>query len=141
MAKKITFKEGDSILCPFCKQARILTHAATVDNTREEIDALGAMECGCGEARLFQNKKKSTDNVPQLLDSFIEFCQFEKGSDAAVKAEASTECIKDTCFAVIDGKAERITLSIKEVKVKLSLNKDKQLEMKLESKKGFTTTT
>lgn len=141
MAKKITFKEGDSVVCPFCKQARILTHSATIEDTAEERATLGALECGCGEARIFQNKKKSKDNVPQLLDSFIEFCQIEENSEAANLVNASTESIKDACFAIIDGKAEKITLIIKGVKVKLSLNKDKQLEMKLESKKGFVATT
>lgn len=141
MAKKITFKEGDSVICPFCKQARILTHSATIENTAEEMATLGALECGCGEARIFQNKKKSKDNVPALLDSFIQFCQFGESSEAATQANAATEFIKTACFAVIDGKAEKLTLSVKEVKVKLSLNKDKQLEMKLESKKGLVTTT
>lgn len=141
MTKKITFREGDSIICPFCKQARMLTHSATIENTPEEMEALGALECGCGEARIYQNKKKSKDNVPALLDSFIEFCQFGESADAATQAEASTEFIKTACFAVIDGKADKLSFSVKEVKVKLSLNKDKQLEMKLESKKSHTTTT
>ena len=141
MANKITFREGDSVVCPFCNQTRMLTHSAIIEATAEARATLGALECGCGEARIFQNKKKSKDNVPALLDSFVEFCKFGESTDAATQAKASTEFIKTACFAVIDGYADKLTLNVKEVKVKLSLNKDKQLEMKLESKKGLTTTT
>lgn len=137
--EKVLMFEGESVTCPFCGQSRILTHNVMVQPNAEDNDAriVGAMECGCGDAREFQQCKKNKDNVPTIIDDFLNFCEAENISDAA----SAVDCIRNACFAIIDGAVNKIVITFKEVKMKMVLNSDKQLEMKTDYKKGFTRTT
>lgn len=135
----ILIEEGKSVVCPFCGQSRILTHNIYISPNKEDNDfkVIGAMECGCGDARRFQQRKKNKDNVPTIIDDFLNFCEAENISDAAI----AVDCIKNACFAIIDGVVDKIVITFKEVKMKMALNSDEQLEMKTDYKKGFTRTT
>lgn len=133
---KILIEAGASLICPFCGQARTLMHNIYIDDTPESRDEAAALECGCVEACQYRNRKKSKDNVPMLLDGFLDFCEREDQTDASPVCDS----IKRLAFDIIDEFVGATTLTVKGTKVKLSL-KEGQLVMKLEHKKGVTQTT
>ncbi len=134
---KITMHEGETVVCPYCKQSRLLTHDVIVNLGTDNVECVGALECGCPDAKIYQNKKKSKDSVPALLDKFNQFCEEE----GITEIEPSLQHIKNACFAIIDGDVGKVTMYIKSATVKMVLNKDNRLEMKIESKHSVSGTT
>ncbi len=119
--KKI-IKEGESAVCPFCGQANMLSKDVAVYTDEEEV-MLGAWGCSCGEAFRYRAKEKNKKKVPSLINNFSDFCE-KKG--VTIKVEA-INTIQNAANSIIEGDIDAISMSFKEVTLKLKLNKESDL--------------